>query len=108
MSIMTISDHCPNQIEYLQGGKIINWNIQKIEKIDEISNEIKIQYQFNSIRVELNSTRDEIINAMIRYKYTINNEFALINNYNGGNGLDDYDEYQNYRKECKDIVNSII
>jgi hypothetical protein len=104
---MTTSDHLPNQVEYLQGGKIINWNIQNIEKIDEILNEIKIQYKYNSIRVELNFTRNEIINAMIRYKYSISDEFALINNYNNGSDLENYENYQNYRIECKNIVNSI-
>jgi len=101
---MTISNNIPNLIQYLQGGILINFNIEEINNsLDNIT-----QYQYNSIRVELNSSRDEIINSLIRYKYSISNEFALINNFNNGIGTDEYNQYQEYRSECKKIADNVI
>ena len=102
---MTISDSIPDFIQYLQGGIIINFGIQEIPRNDNFT---RTQYQFNSVRIELTSTKDEIINSLIRYKYPENKEFALINNYNIGIGLDDYKTYQDFRAECKNVANSVL
>jgi len=101
---MTISNHMPELIQYLQGGILINFNIKIINNsLDDIS-----QYQYDSVRVELNSSRNEIINSLIEYKYSISNEFALINNYNIGIGIDDYNQYQEYRSACKKIADDVV
>ncbi|MBO7214566.1 MAG: hypothetical protein J6V66_03610 [Clostridia bacterium] len=51
-----------------------------------------------------NLSYNEKVSMFIRQKYTINDEIALINNYN----LDkekykqEYEEYQEYRAQCKE------
>lgn len=45
----------------------------------------------------------ELVSKYIRERYTLDAEFALINNYNADpqGHAEDYAEYQNYRAECK-------
>jgi len=53
---------------------------------------------------------DDIIRALIHRVYSIDDEIALINNYNSGEqaAIDEYEAYQQYREEVKALVSEIL
>ena len=53
-------------------------------------------------------TRDELINALIRDKYTLSQEFALINNFNINKDVEEYEAFQTFRAECKGIADNVM
>jgi hypothetical protein len=49
-----------------------------------------------------------VIDALIRDKYTLSQEFALINNFNDEKDLEEYEAFQVYRIECKAIADQVM
>jgi hypothetical protein len=49
-----------------------------------------------------------LINALIRDKYTLSQEFALINNFNMNKDVEEYEAFQTFRAECKGIADNVM
>ena len=77
---------------------IVSYNVTEIEG----------GYEYDIVKVSEEPTRDEVIDALIRDKYSLSQEFALINNYNAGKDLEEYEAFQVYRIECKGIADNVI
>lgn len=56
-------------------------------------------YTYDTAKVPLLATRDERIEALIATRYTIQQEFAAINNGGGR-----YDDYLAFRAQCKEVA----
>lgn len=98
----------PNLHYYLQGGLIININDE--QKTGFTMDIEHIYWEYDSIKVNKEPTRDEIIEGIIRCKYTLNSEFATINNYNTGDPryITKYQIYQDYRTFAKTTADNIL
>jgi len=88
----------PSLTEKLQGATLVNFNIIEVEG----------GFEFDTVKVSEEPTRDELINALIRDKYTLSQEFALINNFNMNKDVEEYEAFQAYRDECKGIADLIL
>lgn len=78
-------------------GFNFNYNIQQ-------ENE---NYSYDSVFVN-KKERNLLIQSLIHSKYSVDDEIALVNNYNAGLNVDKYNDYQLFRNECKKIVNNTI
>jgi len=88
----------PALTEKLQGAMFVNFNIIEVEG----------GFEFDTVKVSEEPTRDELINALIRDKYTLSQEFALINNFNMNKDVEEYEAFQTFRAECKGIADNVI
>ena len=88
----------PQLISRLQNSVIISFNIVEVEG----------GFEYDQVKVSEEPTRDEVINALIRDKYSLSQEFALINNYNAGKDLEEYEAFQVYRIDCKTIADRVM
>lgn len=91
----------PDSFIDLGGRGLFNYNITT-----RVTEEGETEYIYDSIKIEEPFSRDAIIRALIKERYSIDDEVALINNYNSGTGQIEYDEYQNYRTQVKTIVDA--
>lgn len=87
----------PSLTEKLQGAMFVNFNIIEIEN----------GFEFDTVKVSEEPTRDEVIDALIRSKYSLSQEFALINNFNADKDIEEYEAFQTFRAECKGIADLI-
>lgn len=88
----------PGPIDY--GGYFsIPYEIQRTE----------FGYEANIINAK-EISKEEITKALIKLKYELDDEIAIINNKNSDDPRYtlEYDEYQKYRAECKILATSII
>ena len=88
----------PPLIARLQGAMIVSYNVTEIEG----------GYEYDIVKVSEEPTRDEVIDALIRDKYTLSQEFALINNFNSEKDLEEYEAFQVYRIDCKAIADRVM
>ena len=88
----------PALTEKLQGATLVNFNII----------EVAGEFEFDTVKVSEEPTRDELINALIRDKYTLSQEFALINNFNMNKDVEEYEAFQTFRAECKGIADNVM
>ena len=88
----------PQLVSRLQNSVIISFNITEVEG----------GYEYDQVKVSEEPTRDEVIDALIRDKYSLSQEFALINNFNSGKDLEEYEAFQVYRINCKVIADNVI
>lgn len=94
----------PPSYENLGNRFRLNFNVQ--EKVDE---DEEMFFEFETLEVP-EIKKSAIVAGLIRRKYSIDDEIALINNHE----IDkttysvDYQEYQDYRVECKTIANDYI
>lgn len=86
---------------YIDLGKrgFFNYNIQ------QVTNEDETYYTYDYVEVE-KFDRDLIIRALIKLQYSLDDEIALINNYNAGTGIVEYTNYQDYRDTVKAIADA--
>ena len=82
----------------LQGAMLVNFNIVEVEN----------GFEFDTVKVSEEPTRDEVIDALIRSKYSLSQEFALINNFNMNKDAEEYEAFQTFRAECKGIADLIL
>ncbi|MFW6327294.1 MAG: hypothetical protein ACOC2F_03195 [Bacteroidota bacterium] len=96
------ASQAPEPIKDLGRLKRFNFNIE--EKSMEDDTIFKFEYVTSS------NNRNALITALIRRKYTSDDEIALINNYQDGEAshVEEYEEYQAYRNECKTIANQFF
>lgn len=92
----------PPATEDLGRQKRFNFNVQK-ESTDEGT-----FYKYECVVSDNN--RNALIAALIRRKYTADDELALINNAEDGEQkhVDEYNEYQAFRSDCKNIANQFF
>jgi hypothetical protein len=87
-------------------GKIqYNFNIKAVEKVDELKGTTHTVFEYEYVEVE-NTDRNTLVRAMMKDKYSIEDELALINNKFKGdpNGNIEYEDYQTYRQNVKLLV----
>jgi hypothetical protein len=96
------SDHSPKQFTKSKGKLFFNYNIVESEKTDE--NETRTVFDYDSVEVK-NKDKNTIIAAIMRDRYSIDEEFALINNkFKLGKIDPEYDDYQSTRDSIKNIA----
>lgn len=100
------SDTRPEEVQLLQGKKLINFDIKEVEIIDENNEETKISFEYLQVKVKLNATRDEIIESIIGAKYSIGAEISLTNDKTSK--PDEYKDYQDFRAEAKSLADRCI
>ena len=88
----------PSLTERLQGATFVNFNIIEVEG----------GFEFDTVKVSEEPTRDEVIDALIRSKYSLSQEFALINNFNADKDIEEYEAFQTFRAECKGIADQVM
>lgn len=99
----------PDLIRYLQGGIVISFNVVQKQR-QEMSGSVITFYEYDCAQVNISPTRNEIIKALIRCNYSVDDEFSHINNKNKGDKkyLDEYQIYQDYRDCAKNIVDEVM
>ena len=65
-------------------------------------------YNYDTITLPYYVKERDIIISILRTKYDLNDEFALINNYNSGLKIDEYNDYQSYRLYVKNITSQVM
>ena len=86
------SDNNPGKYTKSKGKLFFNFDIIESEKTDEHGTRTVFDYDYVEVK---DKTSGEIIRAIMRYKYTIEDEIALINNKFRGEVKDitEYDDY---------------
>ena len=97
------SDNNPGKFTESKGKLFFNFNIVESEKTDEHGTRTVFDYDYVEVK---DKASGEIIRAIMRDKYTIEDEIALINNKFRGEVKDitEYDDYQAVRVTVKDIT----
>jgi len=96
------SDTRPEEVQLLQGRKLINFDIKEVEIKDENSEEARTGFEYLQAKVELNATRGDIIEAIIATKYSVGAEIALTNDKD--TKADEYKAYQEFRALAKSLA----
>jgi hypothetical protein len=102
---MVKSDTRPEEVQFLQGKKLINFDIKEVEVKDEMKGEPRVGFEYNQVAVNVSATRADIIEAIISVKYSAGAEIALTNDR--AEKADEYAEYQAYRVEAKVIADRV-
>jgi hypothetical protein len=102
---MVKSDTRPEEVQFLQGKKLINFDIKEVEVKDEREGEPRVGFEYNQVAVNVSATRADIIEAIIAVKYSAGAEIALTNDKD--TKADEYAEYQAYRVEAKAIADRV-
>jgi hypothetical protein len=94
------SDNIPDQILNIQGNVLINVNVVESEG----------SFKYDQVTVTNDATRNEIVSAIIRSRYTADDEIALINNLNKGDEkyVNEYNDYQDYRIFAKNLADQVF
>lgn len=96
------SDTRPEEVQLLQGKKLINFDIKEVEIIDENNEEARTGFEYLQAKVEVNATRDEVTEAIIGTKYSVGAEIALTNDRD--TKPDEYQAYQDFRAVAKSLA----
>lgn len=96
------SDTRPSQVQKLQGKKLISFDIKEFEIKDENSEDVRIGFEYLQVKVELNATRSDIIEAIIATKYSVGAEIAITNDRE--TKVDEYKAYQDFRILAKELA----
>jgi len=96
------SDTRPEATELLQGKKLINFDIKEVEIKDENSEEARIGFEYQQVKVSTSDTRGAIIEAIIATKYSAGAEIALTNDKD--TKQDEYKAYQEFRATAKELA----
>jgi len=102
------ANYKPEQFTKSHGKLFYNYNIIQSMEVDEETGEKRTSFNYEYVEV-VDKTKASIINAIMRDKYTVNDEIAFINNKFRGETKDliDYDDYQAERVKVKNIVNTV-
>ena len=104
---MTTQSHeQPVLVEHIGGAYRINFDV--IEKVKEDMNGSHTYFEYTTA-VSPTLNRGDVITAVIRTKYSADDEFALLNNLNKGGATyeQEYETYQLFRARAKEIADSI-
>jgi hypothetical protein len=99
------SDHKPNQFTESREKLFFNYNVVESEKTDEHGTRTVFDYDVVEVK---DKNKNTIIAAIMRDKYSINEEFALINNKFKNKDIDpEYNNYQAMRAAVKEIAKDL-
>jgi hypothetical protein len=102
----TQSDTRPPASQKLQGGTLIAFNIEEITV--EHMGESHKGYEYDQVKVSDEPTRSEIIEAVIRSKYSASDELAIIHNgKDTPKHTEEFDEFMAYRVMAKEIAANV-
>lgn len=100
-----------NQPEVLlplgNGNYHVNFGIEQITKSDPFTGIENTGFQYTSVEISGSPDYGKIISAIIREKYSIDAEFAIINAYQDGGKIEEYLAFQKWRTLAKWIATSI-
>ena len=106
---MALSNTHPAASYTSHGKTVFPFNIVESEVTDSETGKTRTQYEYDEARVEGEVTRDKLISAGIKARYSIEEELATINNY-----LEDkvkyepeYAEYQIVRADAKALATAV-
>jgi hypothetical protein len=60
------SDDLPDEMEFLQGGLLVRWNIEQYKKEDSATN----GYKYDEVKLELSDTEEQIISKLKLVDYS--------------------------------------
>lgn len=88
-------------------GEMLHINVNEAEiEIKDISDNVRISYQYDTAIISKYANRGEIISAIISSVYPTNVEIATINNKDSNPVK--YAKYQSFRDTAKTIADSIV
>ena len=104
----------PLTFEDLGDGRYYyNFHVVETEKKDPETGEVTPSFDYDQVVIVGKPTYHKVVAAVIRDKYSVDDELALINNYNEslkaktkGNpeSVKEYEEYLVFRTETKEMV----
>uniref|UniRef100_A0A6M3JLM8 Uncharacterized protein n=1 Tax=viral metagenome TaxID=1070528 RepID=A0A6M3JLM8_9ZZZZ len=97
----------PKDIMASKRNTHFNFNIVE-STIEDLGGEPRISFNYDYVEIEGEITRDKLISAIIRDKYSEDAELALLHNRMVSKNLVEYEEYQAFRVEVKVIVDEIL
>lgn len=102
-----LADNSPLEREEIGNGQIdINLNVKNVT-ITEEGGKTRNAFSFDSYRVKSTSTtEDEIINALIRTKYGVSEEFAILRQKD--TKPTEYASYNAFCESCKALGKTIF
>ena len=93
--------------QFIKSRNITHFNFNIVETTKEdIDGESRISFDYDYVEIKGDVTRDKLISAVIRDKYSEDAELALLHNKMAGKGLAEYDGYQVFRADIKAIVDT--
>lgn len=88
-------------------GEMLHINVNEAEiEIKDISDNVRISYQYDTAIISKYANRGEIISAIVSSVYPTNAEIATINNKDSNPVK--YAKYQSFRDTAKTIADSIV
>ena len=96
----------PNEVEFLQGKKIINFNIEEVDVEDEMTGSTHKEYQYEQVKVDVNANKHEIIEAIMASRYSIGAEIALLKDKD--NKKEEYDVMEDFRAFAKELASRVV
>lgn len=88
-------------------GEMLHINVNEAEiEIKDISDNVRISYQYDTAIISKYANRGEIISAIISSVYPTNAEIATINNKDSNPVK--YAKYQSFRDTAKTVADSIV
>ena len=105
---MALSNTHPAASYTSHGKTVFPFNIVESEVTDSETGKTRTQYEYDEARVEGEVTREKLIMAGIKARYSIEDELATINNYLSGEDETEYQEYQAVRQSAKATATTII
>lgn len=106
----TESKYCPKVITIL-GKKRIAFDLEEVVVETELG-ETETFYRYHEAIVPRSAVRDEIITAIIRTQYSLDQELAMVNNVGIENleaeHLQEYATFQEFRCEAKQLADIAV
>lgn len=102
------SDNIPETFIKSNGKTQYNYNLKTVEKVDEMSGETRIIFEYEYIEIIGDITRSKLIEAVIRNTHSLSDELALLHNKQIEKDVAEYDTFQVYRDTVKEIVDAAL
>jgi hypothetical protein len=99
------STETPQTLAPSRGKTQLRFNVKDYERTDEMTDTTVTEKQFEYVWIEGEVTRKKIIDALIRDKYDINDEFNVM--AKSHTSLK-YKEYRAFVDECKTIADNTL
>ena len=84
-----------------------NGKYQFIYNQQEVQRDEETFWEYDYVEVD-KVDKATIIQAIIHKSYSLDDEVALINNYNQGLKIEEYEAYQQFRNDVKSIINELF
>ena len=84
-----------------------NGKYQFIYNQQEVQRDEETFWEYDYVEVD-KVDKATIIQAIIHKSYSLDDEVALINNYNQGLKIEEYEAYQQFRNDVKSIINELL